>query len=389
MSSEPLRAQPALAPAVATGGSNGALAHFIEAGYVPAEVPVLQPLDPFLELSGEDLRSRLFVTSDEQGNERCLRPEFTIPAALAYLGSGPAGRRADLVYCGPVFRHRAGESGEFVQLSAECLGRLDREAADADMLALAHEAVAAAAPGASLTVRIGDLALVSALFEALALDPATSRRLGLALSEGRILASLDALADPARRAEPAGLSRYPGVLDALKNADPAEARAFVSDLLSLAGVRAIGGRSAADIAGRFLDRARQESQTLGAERVAILRRFLSIEGDPDQVAGEVRALALEAGLDLAAPIDRFELRTGFIEARGIATAGILASAGLARNLDYYSGFVFDIRGPKRPDRPAAGGGRYDRLFERLGSPVAAIGAAIWAERLGPASEGAA
>ena len=355
------------------------VARFARVGYAASDVPVLQPAEPFLELSGEDIRRRLFVTTDDEGEELCLRPEFTIPAALAYLKSGIVGRRADLAFLGPVFRQRPGENAEFWQFSAESLGRTDREAADADLLAEVHGAVTDEIGAEGLTLRVGDLALFARLIETLNLSPVLARRLSLALGEGRIEALLEApLAGG--RPEAKGLARYSGVLDALKDADPGEAKDFVKDLLSLAGISAVGGRSAEDIASRFLDRAREDSQALGEEPKAILRRFLSISGEPDQVSRAVRALAEEAGLDLSAVLERFDLRTGFLEARGFTLSTLQASAGFARNLDYYSGFVFELR-RAGTDRPVAAGGRYDRLFERLGHEVPAIGAAIWLERL--------
>lgn len=356
------------------------VAHFAQAGFVAADVPVLQPAEPFLELSGEDIRRRLFVTSDEAGEELCLRPEFTIPAALAYLKSGVVGRRADLAFLGPVFRHRPGESGEFWQLSAESLGRSDREAADADLLAEVHGAVTRETGTEGLSIRVGDLALFARLIETLNLSPVLARRLSLALGEGRIEALLDGATSGAKP-EARGLARYSGVLDALKDADPREAKAFVKDLLSLAGISAVGGRTAEDIASRFLDRAREDAQALGPEQKAVLRRFLAISGEPDQVSRDVRALADEAGLDLSEVLDRFDLRTGFLEARGLPLGLMQASAGFARNLDYYSGFVFELR-CAGAERPVAAGGRYDRLFERLGHAVPAIGAALWLERFG-------
>jgi ATP phosphoribosyltransferase regulatory subunit len=155
-------------------------------------------------------------------------------------------------------------------------------------------------------------------------------------------------------------------------------------MLSLAGISAVGGRSAEDIASRFLDRAREDAQALGAEQSAIIRRFLAISGEPDQVSRDLRQLAKEGGLDLEAALDRFDLRTGFLEARGFAPGQLEAAAGFARNLDYYSGFVFEIKRDAQ-GRPLAAGGRYDRLFERLGHEVPAIGAAIWIERLGAQS----
>lgn len=359
------------------------VARFAHAGFSASDVPVLQPAEPFFELSGEDIRRRLFVTSDDEGEDLCLRPEFTIPAALAYLKSGVIGRRADLTFLGPVFRHRPGESGEFLQFSAESIGRTDREAADADLLAEMHAAVSAETGTAPLSIRIGDLSLFAELIAALGLSPALARRLSLALGEGRIEALLDG-AQAQARPEAKGLARYSGVLDALKGADPKEAKAFVKDLLSLAGISAVGGRSAEDIASRFLDRASEDTQALGVEQAAIIRKFLSLSGEPDQLSRDLRNLAKEAGLDLSATLDRFDLRTGFLEARGFAPGQLQAAAGFARNLDYYSGFVFEIK-VAAASRPLAAGGRYDRLFERLGHDVPAIGAAIWLERLGDAA----
>lgn len=357
------------------------IARLHRAGFTRADVAILQPADPFLELSGEDIRRRLFLTNDEEGTEMCLRPEFTIPAALAYLKSGIVGRRVDQVFLGPVFRHRPGETGEFIQLDLESIGRTDREAADADILAETWASVSEAAGAEKLAITIGDLGLFSSLLDALSLDAATARRIALALGEGRLQSLIDPAKIAERKESPRGLARYSGVLDALKGADPAEAKAFVKDLLSMAGITATGGRSAEDIAGRFLERARADAQALGTEQAEILRRFLAIEGEPDGVAQALRALSKDAGLDLSAALDRFEHRIGFIEARGLPLGAVKAAAGFARNMDYYSGFVFDIRLAARPDKPLAAGGRYDRLFERLGRAVPAIGAAIWIDRL--------
>ena len=365
----------------ATGASAGEKlqAHFLRAGFAGADLPILQPAEPFFELSGEDIRRRLFLTTDEDGAELCLRPEFTIPAARAYLASPVKGQRQDAVFFGPVFRHRVGERGEFTQIGVESFGRADIEAADADILAETLAAIRTETGSEKLAITMGDQGLFAALLDALSLDGATHRRLSLAFSEGRLAALLDPAREK-REGEARGLARYSGVLDALKGADPAEAKDFVKDLLSMAGITATGGRSAADIAGRFLERAQAETQTLDAAKAEVLRQFLALTGGPDQVAASLKALAKGAGLDLAKALERFETRIGFFEARGIELASITAKAGFARAMDYYSGFVFEILRPGAA-RPLAAGGRYDRLFERLGTPIPGIGAAIWVDRL--------
>ena len=49
-------------------------------------IPVIQPAEPFLDMAGEDLRRRIFLTESETGESLCLRPEFTIPVCSAHIG---------------------------------------------------------------------------------------------------------------------------------------------------------------------------------------------------------------------------------------------------------------------------------------------------------------
>src|ERR1700728_4959732 len=116
------------------------VASYVRAGYTPVEPPVLQPAEPFLDLSGEDIRRRMFLTADPLGRELCLRPDLTIPVSRAYLQSPDAGKPAGFCYHGAVFRHREGRTAEFIQAGIESFGRRDKAAADADMLSLGLEA---------------------------------------------------------------------------------------------------------------------------------------------------------------------------------------------------------------------------------------------------------
>ena len=56
------------------------LLSFAQAGYVQAQPDILQPAEPFLDLSGEDIRKSLYLTTDASGEELCLRPDLTIQA---------------------------------------------------------------------------------------------------------------------------------------------------------------------------------------------------------------------------------------------------------------------------------------------------------------------
>ena len=353
------------------------IASFERAGYARVEPAILQPAEPFLDLSGEDIRKRMYLTTDPQGRELCLRPDLTIPVSRDYLASPAAGKPRGFCYLGPVFRHRAEGGGEFLQAGIESFGRPDTAAADAEMLALGLDATAHYGLGAP-DIRMGDVALFSALVAALDLAPAWKRRLIKDFNHKTSLAhDLDRLTIGASN----GRSEYQGVLAALAGSDPKGAHALVTDLLSIAGITAVGGRSVGEIAEHFLEQAALGAQTsLPRETRALIEKFLAIAGDPGQAAAKLRAFAREGKIAL----DAFESRTAVLAARGVDVSRIRFSTGFGRGLDYYTGFVFELHDPLgRAVGPLVAGGRYDGLLTRLGSAraIAAVGFAVWIERL--------
>lgn len=351
------------------------------------EPAILLPADLFLDTAGEDIRRRLFLTSDAEGRELCLRPDFTIPICRHYLEAGEAGREAALGYFGPVFRQRTGEAAEFLQAGIELFGNDDRAAADADVLALAHEAASLFAVEAPL-VKIGDEGLFLALLDGLGLAPPLRRRLrGLFGTPERLLATIGRLSSGSDGGDAV---RHAGILGALAGSNPDEAQALVEDLLGLAGIATVGGRSAHEIAERFLERAALAS-TGGLTRDAgdILTRYLAIATSPERAVDALDAFQAETKIDMGAAIDLFARRNDAFRDCGIELDRPTFRADFGRNLDYYTGFVFEMRDADRAgepggDRPVIGGGRYDGLLERLGSPkaVAACGFSMWLDRLG-------
>jgi ATP phosphoribosyltransferase regulatory subunit len=354
---------------------------FERAGYVRVEPAILQPAEPFLDLSGEDIRKRMYLTVDPQGRELCLRPDLTIPVSRDYLASSRAGKVAGFCYLGPVFRHRENEPGEFLQAGIESFGRNDIAAADAEMLALGLETTAHYGLTAP-EIRIGDVGLFAALIEALDLAPAWKRRLIKDFNHKTSLAhDLDRLTIAAAR----GRGEYQGMLAALAGSDPKAAHALVTGLLSIAGIAAVGGRSVGEIADRFLEQAALGAQiSLPAETRALIERFLAVAGKPATAAAELRALAKNAQIRIDRALDLFESRFGSLVARGIDVSDLLFSTAFGRGLDYYTGFVFELHDRETPHNgPVVAGGRYDGLFPRLGSPhaIPAVGFAVWIERL--------
>jgi ATP phosphoribosyltransferase regulatory subunit len=63
---------------------------FERAGFPRVEPAILQPSALFLDLVGEDIRGRMFLTADRAGEELCLRPDYTIPVCRAHLDGADA-----------------------------------------------------------------------------------------------------------------------------------------------------------------------------------------------------------------------------------------------------------------------------------------------------------
>jgi ATP phosphoribosyltransferase regulatory subunit len=353
------------------------------AGHGFVEPAVLQPVEPFVDLAGEDLRRRLFLTSAADGRELCLRPDYTIPVCRLHLDTGAAGREARYAYLGPVFRQRPQGPSEFLQAGAEWLGHADEEATDAEALARALEAAATLGLDRPV-VRIGDEALFSAVVGALELPDAWRRRLTSLFGDGERLAAaldrLDGTAAPERAA----------VAGALAFAEPETARALVEDMLSIAGLSTVGGRGAGEIAERLAEQAAFAAGARPApEAAAVLRRYLSIEAAAEAAGDTVAAFAAEAGAAvataLAPALAAFGRRLDLLSQRGVAADRLSFRAAFGRPLDYYTGFMFELYDPARPDGPqVVGGGRYDRMLMLLGAeaPVPAVGFSVWLDRLG-------
>ncbi|MCB1507691.1 MAG: ATP phosphoribosyltransferase regulatory subunit [Hyphomicrobiaceae bacterium] len=351
------------------------------AGYRLSDPPILQPADVFLDLAGEDIRTRLFTTQDADGRELCLRPELTIPVCRQHIDNGDPARRANYGYLGPVFRHRPTDSGEFLQAGVESIGRTDREAADAEILSLALS-IARAGGLIHPKVTIGDTAVLERFCDGLGLTAHQARRLRRSVGErARMEEAVTALAETCGASD-AGEA---GLLAAIRGGGPDAARALVEDLIQLAGIKAVGGRTAGEIAERFLDKAESmAAPALSREALQVLGDLVALEVPFNEAPEAVVALASEAGIAIDDVVAAMEARLAACAERGMDLASMTFSGAYGGRLDYYTGFAFEFR--NREDvlaGPAVSGGRFDRLMELLGAgrSVPAIGAAVWIDRL--------
>lgn len=334
------------------------------------EPAALQPADVLLDLYGEDIRARAFVTRDD-GAEMMLRPDFTVPIVRLHMERDLDA--AEYVYCGPVWRRQdAGSTRgrEYLQAGVEIFGGEDPSAADAEALARIREALGAA----PVDLVTGDLGLPLAVID------------GLPTTAARKAALRRHLWRPARFR--ALLDRY-GARHAEVTAGRADLLAAVrgghaAELIAGAGA-AVGLRAPEDVAAR-LTRLVTEADTppLPAEAVAGIEAVMGVQGDSRSALARLRTI--ERSLPGLTPaVDRLEARLDAFAARGVDPASLRFEGGFGRTtLEYYDGFVFGAVARGRTDLPPlASGGRYDALTRVLGGGRAlpAVGGIVRPEAL--------
>lgn len=344
-------------------------ARLAAAGFLRAEPAVLQPAEPFLDVVGEELRQRVFLTSDADGRELCLRPDFTIPTALAHITSGTGA--ASYFYEGPVFR-AGSNGGESPQAGVESFGRADAIEAETEIVALALEASAALGVP-NPVIRLGDRAIVDSAVDALDAPVGFRGRVKRTLARDGSLEDLGG-AKPAE-------TEHAGLFAALAAAGPGAGRALVEDLLSLAGIAAVGGRSAGEIAERFLARAEAHSVGLAPKARQSLTALLAVDDAAPAALATLRALAGGDAAGVGPAVERLAARLDAFAAAGLPVGAMRFSTRFGRGLDYYDGLVFELTA-EDGGQPLAGGGRYDGLLPALGAPAPTpgVGFALWLDR---------
>ena len=342
-------------------------------------IPLIQPADPFLDMAGEDLRRRIFLTENENGDSLCLRPEFTIPVCRNHIALNAATPKR-YAYLGEVFRQRRDGASEFLQAGIEDLGETDEASSDARSIADALACVKAAAPDVNFDIVLGDQAVFAALVKALGLPQGWRKKLLRAFGDEKSLGTT--LAD---LSAPQPQDQLPDNIMALIAEGDEAGLAQVLELeMQEAGISPSAGRTPAEIARRLIEKEDLAAIKFPAAALSALQGFLDIRASLNVATVTLRAFAADHDLDLASAIQKFEARARAIAASGIDTDKLVYDASFGRPLDYYTGLVYEIRQTADGEEQViVGGGRYDRLLTMLGAsePIPGVGFSIWLDRL--------
>lgn len=340
-------------------------AQFQDAGAAPVETALLQPSEVLLDLYGEDIRARAYVTSDLELGEQMLRPDFTVPIVQAHMQDGAEPAR--YTYMGEVFRKQEAGStraSEFLQVGYEVFDRTDPAAADAEVFALFSEVLG----DRPLRASIGDIGILIAAVQGL--DTSAPRRAALMRHiwrPARFRALLDRFAG--RRPLPEGRAELTQALDGLD----------LDQIVRGAGPQ-IGLRSAGEVAARLAAlRDDMAVAPIPAAQIDAVNAILNLTTSAEQAAGALADIANRFGA-IKVAAQGFAKRLNALKARDVDVAALTYEGSYGRtSMEYYDGFVFGFAHEgEAPVAPVASGGRYDALTRVLGQgrAIPAVGGVI-------------
>lgn len=332
---------------------------FQSAGALTVQADILQPADTLLDLYGEDIRARAFVTHDPLDGEKMLRPDFTVPVVQMHMSDGAEPAR--YTYSGKVFRRQEvgrERASEYLQVGYEVFDRSDPAASDAEVFSVFSQALAPF----ELHAATGDIGILMAAVHGLS---TTDRRKGALQRHiwrpNRFRALLNRFGG--RNPTPQTRSKL------LAMSDP------VASIHTLVGLR-----SREEIAERIAALAQDAAEPpISEQEFNLLDQILSLRAKSDIALQQLRGISKDMPA-IEAAVDRMSDRLDALDARGVDVTQLDFEASYGRtSMEYYDGFVFGFYAEHRPDmQPVATGGRYDALTRVLGQgrSIPAVGGVV-------------
>jgi histidyl-tRNA synthetase len=280
-------------------------------GFSEYDGPPLEPLDLYVEKSGEEIVGQLYHFVDRGDRPVALRPEMT-PSFARILGDRSRAMSKPIRWFSmpQLFRYERQQRGrlrEHFQWNVDIVGEAGI-AADAEVLAVALDGLRALGlTSEDFVARVSDRGLLAALLRVVGV---AEERMGGAFA----------------------------VIDKIERTPPEK----VED-----GLRADAG--------------------LDHGQVETLLGLLGAEGLDALEAG------FGAYADVAPELARLRAYVETLDAMGLGDF-VEVDLRIVRGLAYYTGIVFEIFDRKGELRAVCGGGRYDRLLELVGGePLPAVG----------------
>jgi len=358
---------------------------FINKGYTFYNPAMTIPADIVMNFMGEDVRNRLLFTSSPGGDELCLRPDFTLPLAISYINNEVQANK--FVYDGYAFRfpsinEKTRYCPEFRQIGIENFGDKSKIDVEGDVISQVCEILSSFYDD-HLEIKISDIFMFYQLLNHLKIDTYLFNRVRRLYWRGM---SATKIKDSIKKIMNTRFDAKPrlDLIDEYKN-NNLSSIALIQKLTGSDDLSIFSGRRPDDIVKNYIDKSELINGTMiNDTAIEQITEFLSIKGDISRVVKLLDNFQKKYHIDFAEGIENLENRVKILKKNQIAKDIIEFNATLSRKVEYYTGLIFEIRTKnENKNEPIAIGGRYDKIFEELGSkkPIPAVGCSIYVDRL--------
>ncbi len=330
---------------------------FKKDGFALSEPDVLLDSDYIIQRSGENFRKSMLTFEDDTGKSICLRPDLTIASCIKYLKENSKAN-AKIFYSGQAYRRLNNKKDKIIndQLGIEILGSKNKSKDDLKVLKTINSSIKKIKIK-NTSIKVGDVSLFQNLIESLKIPERWKMRLKRHFWRPQYFEDL--------------LNRLETNSDVDSVTVDLDKKKF-SEMKNLDQGKEIANRKVSEILSRF-DRKVKDPRSFGEniKIVKIIRDFLKINCSIDKLDITLKSFAKKNNLNSS-----FLKDLSTIKNLSKINSKIVFSTNFGRDIEYYSGIVFEIYNSSKKE--IARGGRYDGLLKSLGSKknISAVGAAI-------------
>ena len=325
-------------------------------GYKYVELDAVIDADQIIQRSGENFRQYMFSFQDHNGNEMCLRPDLTIASCLRYL-KNKTKTKEKIFYSGQAFRKVKDQKGKIIrnQIGYEIIGSKNIKQDDYEIIQTSLKTIQKIKK-AKLKIKVGNIKLFNLLLDQLKLPKRWKLRLSRHFWREKYFESLLKRFETNSDIDPLGVAidkkRYKKMK--LENQN-----------------QMVAGRKVSEILNRFNNKIKDPRKFAeGKKTSSIIKEYLKISCPINNARKKLYNFFSKHKIKIDLKDEFFPIKNK------LGKNKIIFSTNFGRELEYYTGMVFNIQDQSNTN--LIQGGRYDNLLSNLGSKrkIPAVGAAI-------------
>jgi len=325
-------------------------------GYKYIELDAIIAADQIIQRSGENFRQYMFSFQDPNGNEMCLRPDLTIVSCLRYLNNKTK-IREKIFYSGQAFRKIKDQDGKIIrnQVGYEIIGSKNIKQDDYEIIQTSLKTIQKIKK-TKIKIEIGNIKLFNLLLDKLKLPKRWKLRLSRHFWREKYFETLIKRLETNSDIDPLSVEIDKKRHNKMKSENQSQI---------------IGGRKISEILNRFNNKIKDPRKFAeGKKTASIIREYLKISCPMNAARKKLNNFFSKHKIKIDLKDEFFPLKDK------LGKNKIIFSTNFGRELEYYTGMVFNIKGQSSTN--LIQGGRYDNLLSNLGSnrKIPAVGAAI-------------